>query len=118
MDASYIIVVDYECVFSGAQAIARARNRLGDGYSMLRNNCEHFVTWLELEKERVNRLRRGMGHAGLVGLTSGAVAGAAFGTIIPVVGTRIAGGAFGVVAGGVLGLLGGIFAYLVQSKSS
>ena len=117
MDASYIIVVDYECVFSGAQAIARARNRLGDGYSMLRNNCEHFVTWARIGKGESQQVKEGYG-AGLVGLTSGAVAGAAFGTIIPVVGTRIAGGAFGVVAGGVLGLLGGIFAYLVQSKSS
>ncbi len=48
MDASYIIVVHYECIFSGAQAIARARNKLGDGYSMLRNNCEHLVTWARI----------------------------------------------------------------------
>jgi hypothetical protein len=32
--------------FSGQQAVARARSRLGeDRYSLLTNNCEHFVTW-------------------------------------------------------------------------
>ncbi len=99
MDASYIIVLDYECVFSGAQAIARARTRLGDGYSMLRNNCEHFVTWARTGKAESQQVKEGYG-AGLIGFTSGAVTGAAFGTV-------------GIVAGGVLGLFGGIFAYLV-----
>ncbi|MET0507745.1 MAG: lecithin retinol acyltransferase family protein [Burkholderiaceae bacterium] len=32
--------------FSGPQAVARARSRLGENrYSLLTNNCEHFVTW-------------------------------------------------------------------------
>ncbi len=118
MDASYIIVVHYECVFSGAQAIARARNILGDGYSMLRNNCEHFVTWARIGKGESQQVKEGYG-AGLVGLTSHG--GCGRGSVWHHYSCRWNPDCRGCIwscGWGCFGLLGGIFAYLVQSKSS
>lgn len=35
-----------EVVYAGADVVLRARSRLGEsGYSLLRNNCEHFSNW-------------------------------------------------------------------------
>ena len=39
-----ITVLDYECQYTGQEAITRARERIGEGYNLLRSNCEHFVT--------------------------------------------------------------------------
>lgn len=39
--------------FLGAEAVARARSRLGeDQYHLLTNNCEHFCTWCLLGQAR------------------------------------------------------------------
>ena len=38
----------YHCLYSGPEAIRRARSKIGDKkskYSLLDYNCEHFVTW-------------------------------------------------------------------------
>ncbi len=110
-EASDITVVVYECVYSGNEAIARARKRLGGDYNVLSENCEHFVTWARTGKGESKQVKKGTG-AGLVGLAGGAVAGAAIGSFVPVVGT-VAGG----IAGGALGLLGGVLTYTSPGKS-
>ncbi|MCP3709938.1 lecithin retinol acyltransferase family protein [Paraburkholderia sp. CNPSo 3274] len=39
--------------YSGAQAVRRARSRLGENrYRLLTNNCEHFCTWCLLGESR------------------------------------------------------------------
>ena len=42
--ADEITVLDYDCPYTGKEAIARARERMDQGYSLLTSNCEHFVT--------------------------------------------------------------------------
>ena len=39
-----ITVLDYECTYTGRDAIARAHARIGEDYNLVSNNCEHFVT--------------------------------------------------------------------------
>ena len=113
MDASDITVVVYECVYSGNDAIIRARERLGDGYNVLSDNCEHFVTWARTGKGESKQVKKGTG-AGLVGLGAGAVAGAVIGSAFaPGVGTIVGG-----IVGGALGLLGGVFGYTSSPRKS
>ena len=50
------------------------RDRIGDGYNMLKDNCEHFVTWAKTGKGVSKQVKKGAG-AGLVGATAGALAG-------------------------------------------
>ena len=42
--ADKITVLDYDCPYTGQEAIARARERMDQSYSLLTSNCEHFVT--------------------------------------------------------------------------
>ena len=39
-----ITVLDYDCAYSGQDAVRRARERSGEGYNLAWSNCEHFVT--------------------------------------------------------------------------
>ena len=39
-----ITVFDYDCAYSGQNAVRRARERSGEGYNLALSNCEHFVT--------------------------------------------------------------------------
>ena len=42
--ADKITVLDYDCPYTGQEAIARARERMDQSYKLLTSNCEHFVT--------------------------------------------------------------------------
>ncbi len=102
MDATFITVVDYECAYSGAEAISRARERLGDGYYVLTDNCEHLVTWARTGRGRSKQVKVGF-LAGTVGAAGGGTAGAIVGSmVLPGVGTAIGG-----MVGGTIGLVAG-----------
>ena len=40
----YRAVLDYDCPYTGQEAITRARERMDQGYNLLTSNFEHFVT--------------------------------------------------------------------------
>ena len=49
--------------YSGAQAVLRARSRLGENrYRLLTNNCEHFCTWCLLGESRSEQVRACLRH--------------------------------------------------------
>ena len=109
-----ITVLEYPCCYSPDEAIARARSRLGGGYDLLTNNCEHFVTWAKTGKGISYQVIKATaaGTVGAAGLgLYGALGGAAFGSMVPVVGTAV-GAAVGGAIGGVYGLIGGVIAAL------
>ncbi|MFL9863377.1 lecithin retinol acyltransferase family protein [Paraburkholderia fungorum] len=46
-------------IYTGIDAVERARSRLGeDRYQLLTNNCEHFCTWCVLGVARSEQVRR------------------------------------------------------------
>ena len=46
-------------LFAGAQALARARSRLGENrYRVWTNNCEHFVHWCLWDRSRSTQVER------------------------------------------------------------
>ena len=102
-------------IFSGPETVQRARSMVNkEGYNLLINNCEHFVTWCKYGMKAANTLEKAaMGvsapmTAGAGGF-AGAVGGAAVGSVVPVVGTAIGaliGGIGGAVAGAVAGPAG------------
>ncbi|SOE56415.1 Lecithin retinol acyltransferase [Burkholderia sp. OK233] len=48
-----------DAIYTGTDAVARARSRLGeDQYRLLTNNCEHFCTWCVLGVGRSEQVRR------------------------------------------------------------
>ena len=50
-----------DAIYTGIDAVARARSRLGeDRYQLLTNNCEHFCTWCLLGVGRSEQVRRGL----------------------------------------------------------
>ena len=55
--ADEITVLDYDCPFTGQEAIARARERMNQGYSLLTSNCEHFVTEARTGQEQSIQVR-------------------------------------------------------------
>ena len=74
IDSSYITVEDYECVYSGIEAIERARTRLGDGYNVLSDNCEHLVTWARTGTAESKQVK---GAQTAIAVLKGAATGAA-----------------------------------------
>ena len=74
-----ITVLDYDCAYTGENAVERARDRISEGYRLSSSNCEHFVTEVttgtarSLQVETAKQVIVG----GLLGL--GAVATAAAG---------------------------------------
>ena len=51
--------------FGGAEAIVRARSRLGENrYDFVSNNCEHFVEWCLSGTSRSAQVERWMGWLG------------------------------------------------------
>jgi hypothetical protein len=45
--------------FTGREVVERARSRLGeDRYGLIRNNCEHFVTWAITGQARSTQVER------------------------------------------------------------
>jgi hypothetical protein len=59
-----VAVVAHPCAaYTGQQAVARARSRLGeDRYRLLTNNCEHFCTWCVDGKSRSEQVRACIAH--------------------------------------------------------
>jgi hypothetical protein len=59
-----LAVVAHPCAaYTGQQAVARARSRLGeDRYHLLTNNCEHFCTWCVDGKGRSEQVRACIAH--------------------------------------------------------
>ena len=55
--ADDITVLDYDCPYTGQEAIARARERMDQGYSLLTSNCEHFVTEARTGQEQSIQVR-------------------------------------------------------------
>ncbi|MCX4170257.1 MULTISPECIES: lecithin retinol acyltransferase family protein [Paraburkholderia] len=48
-----------DAIYTGTDAVERARSRLGeDRYQLLTNNCEHFCTWCVLGVARSEQVRR------------------------------------------------------------
>ena len=111
VEASDILLVLYDCLYPGEEAIERARNKIGGKYKFLTDNCEHLVTWARSGNAQSKQVQKGAG-AGVGGLAAGAMTGGVIGSVVPGVGTVA-----GAVAGGVLGLLGGLFLYTRKGKS-
>ena len=67
--ASDIEVLDYECSYTGVKAIQRARERMNQKYSLMFDNCEHFVTEIKTGKKQSIQVQTGvkMGAAGRSG---------------------------------------------------
>ena len=59
-----VAIVAHPCAaFSGREAVARARSRLGeDRYRLLSNNCEHLCTWCVDGKGRSEQVRTCIAH--------------------------------------------------------
>lgn len=52
----------YHSQFSRKEIINRARSRLGsENYSLLFNNCEHFVTWCVYDQAESKQVQQGVG---------------------------------------------------------
>ncbi|WP_408371530.1 efflux transporter outer membrane subunit [Paraburkholderia aspalathi] len=52
-----------DAIYTGIDAVERARSRLGeDQYQLLTNNCEHFCTWCVLGVGRSEQVRRCLGN--------------------------------------------------------
>lgn len=51
-----IRVVPYKAVLSGPEIVARARGKIGQRYSVMTRNCEHFVTWVMSGRARSGQL--------------------------------------------------------------
>ncbi|MDR5857448.1 lecithin retinol acyltransferase family protein [Caballeronia sp. LZ062] len=50
-------------IFTGIEAVRRARSRLGeDRYRLLTNNCEHFVSWCLFGEARSTQVRACVAH--------------------------------------------------------
>jgi hypothetical protein len=50
-------------IFTGMEAVRRARSRLGeDRYRLLTNNCEHFVSWCLFGEARSTQVRACVAH--------------------------------------------------------
>ena len=54
---SDITVLDYNSLYHGSEAIARARNKLGQKYHLINYNCEHFVYDVRNEKPQSWQVR-------------------------------------------------------------
>ncbi len=73
----WVEVVSYGSCDAAHVVLARAYSRLGeDGYALFGNNCEHFARWCKTGDARSHQVERAAGHAGGVGGTTVATAGA------------------------------------------
>ena len=77
-----ITVLDYDCPYTGREAIHRARERIGEDYNLLWSNCEHFVTEVRTGTAQSIQVQEavkiGVGVALGVGVIGAAVAGLAY----------------------------------------
>ena len=92
-EPSDVSVMEYDCQYTGEEAIRRARERMEEGeeYNVVTSNCEHFVTEARTgEKQCLQK------KGAIVGGISGGATGAAVGAG--------AGASAGALIGGVLGV--------------
>ena len=75
--ADEITVLDYDCPYTGQEAIARARERMDQGYNLVTSNCEHFVTEARTGKKQSIQVRQKVKEAAMV-----AGAAAVFGAVV------------------------------------
>ena len=108
-----VTVLDYHSQYTGEQAICRARDMMGEEYSLSMGNCEHFVTEARTGEKQSYQVQGavvagvaggtvGAGAGVAVGIGGGALVGASIGSIVPVAGTAV-GGVVGAIIGGVVG---------------
>ena len=71
--ADEITVLDYDCPYTGKEAIARARERMDQGYHLVKSNCEYFVTEARTGHEQSIQVRQRVKEAAMV--AAGATAG-------------------------------------------
>ena len=64
--ADKITVLDYDCPYTGQEAIARARERMDQSYKLLTSNCEHFVTEARTGKKQSIQVRQKVKQAAMV----------------------------------------------------
>ena len=74
-----ITVLDYDCIYNGEKAVRRARDRIGEDYSVITYNCEHLVTEVRTGRRQSLQLQGAavgaVGAAVAVGVGVAAVAG-------------------------------------------
>ena len=115
----HVTVLDYHSQYTGQQAIRRARDMMGEEYSLSMGNCEHFVTEARTGEKQSHQVQGavvagvaggtvGAGAGVAAGIVGGALIGASTGSIVPVAGTTV-GGVVGAINGGVVGLFTGAF---------
>ena len=69
-----ITLLDYDCAYTGQEAIRRAREHIGEEYSLLWSNCEHFVTEVRTGTDQSRQIQTaalvfGVAAAAVTGLT-------------------------------------------------
>ena len=107
--------------FSGPETVRRARSMLHKAdYSLIGNNCEHFVTWCKYGIKASDQVEKaamaGAGGAGAgAGAVAGAIVGGAAGSVVPIVGTAV-GGIIGGIAGAIAGAVVGTGGAWTTSK--
>ena len=113
----HVTVLDYDSQYTGEQAIRRARDMMGEEYSLSMGNCEHFVTEARTGEKQSYQVTGaivagvaggtvGAGAGVTAGIVGGALVGASTGSIVPVAGTTM-GGVVGAIIVGVVGLFTG-----------
>tara|TARA_R110002167_G_scaffold366254_1_gene594012 strand:- start:9406 stop:10050 length:645 start_codon:yes stop_codon:yes gene_type:complete len=120
--ASVDVLTHPDRVFGPARSVARAQSRLGEAsYSLVFNNCEHFVNWCiegESRSQQVEAVMTGaasaLGYRYLVAASGSSVAGAFGKRLFAGLGSTAssAGGASlasGVTAGGAGAVAAGLF---------
>ena len=75
-------MLDYDCPYTGQEAIARVRERMDQSYKLLTSNCEHFVTEARTGQEQSNQVQKVKKVAGAtavgIGVAAALVVGPAY----------------------------------------
>ena len=98
-DAREVEVLIYPCIYSGREAIERARQYIGrvNEYNLAHNNCEHFIRWTKTGVRASTQINA------IVGLSVGAGLGAMLGGMASSFVGMVAGLAVGGAVGAVIG---------------
>lgn len=98
-EAKDVEILQYPCMYSGEEAIERARKFIGkiNEYNLAHNNCEHFIRWTKTGIKASTQINA------LVGLGVGAGLGAMLGGMATSIVGTLTGLAVGAVVGAVIG---------------